>query len=148
MSLLFPEIVLRDLEKGEISFNPVFGIWSKSSNLYKSCFQRKLPMESTQQMFAQGKKERGGREEGNPNSHKSFIRKVTYQRGFHKSFCHHMLINRDSQVALVVKNLPAKAAGVRDTGLISGLGRSPGEGHGNPLKYSYLENPMDRGYSP
>ena len=99
---------------GEISFNPVVGIWSKSSNLYKPCFQGKLPMESTQQMFVQGKKERGGREEGNPNSHKSFIRKVTHQRDCHKSFCHHMLINRGSQVALVVKNLPAKAGGTRD----------------------------------
>ena len=86
---------------GEISFNPVFGIWSKSSNLYKPCFQGKLPMESTQQMFVQGKKERGGREEGNPNSHKSFIRKVTHQRDCHKSFCHHMLINRGSQLPYV-----------------------------------------------
>ena len=34
---------------------------------------------------------------------------------------------------------------VKDEGLILGLGRSPGEGNGNPLKYSYLENPMDRG---
>ena len=42
----------------------------------------------------------------------------------------------------VVKNLPASA---RDVGLISGLGRSPGEGNGNPLQYSCLENPMDRG---
>ena len=32
-----------------------------------------------------------------------------------------------------------------DTGLIPGLGGSPGEGHGNPLQYSSLENPMDRG---
>ena len=31
-----------------------------------------------------------------------------------------------------------------DAGLIPGLGRSPGEGHGNPLQYSFLENPMDR----
>ena len=105
-------------------------------------------MESTQQMFVQGKKERGGREEGNPNSHKSFIRKVTHQRDCHKSFYHHMLINRGSQVARVVKNLPAKAGSIRDTGLIPGLGRYPGGGHGNPFKYSYLENPMDRGYSP
>ena len=34
---------------------------------------------------------------------------------------------------------------VRDSGLIPGLGRSPGGGHGNPLQYSCLENPMDRG---
>ena len=50
-----------------------------------------------------------------------------------------------SQVALVVKNLPANAGDVRDTGLVPGSGRSPGEGHGNPFQYSSLENPMDRG---
>ena len=50
-----------------------------------------------------------------------------------------------SQVALVVKNLPASAGGVRDEGSIPGLGRSPGGGHGNPLQYSCLEDPMDRG---
>ena len=49
------------------------------------------------------------------------------------------------QVALVVKNPPDNAGGVRDTGLIPGWGRSPGGGHGNPLHYSYLENSMDRG---
>ena len=42
----------------------------------------------------------------------------------------------------VIKNLPAKAG---DMGLIPGLERSPGEGNGNPLQYSYLGNPMDRG---
>ena len=50
-----------------------------------------------------------------------------------------------SQVALVVKNLPANAGDVRDTGSIPGLGRSSGEGNGNPLQYSCMENPMDRG---
>ena len=50
-----------------------------------------------------------------------------------------------SQVALVVKNLPAKAGDMRDVSLIPGSGRSPGGGHGNPLQYSCLENPMDRG---
>ena len=50
-----------------------------------------------------------------------------------------------SQAALTVKNLPANAGEVGDEGSISGSGRSPGEGHGNPLQYSYLENPMDRG---
>ena len=45
----------------------------------------------------------------------------------------------------VVKNLPANAGDIRDMGSIPGLGRSPGEGHGNPLPYSCLENPMDRG---
>ena len=50
-----------------------------------------------------------------------------------------------SQMALVVKNLPANAGGIRDMGLISGSGRSPGGGHGNPLQYSCLENLMNRG---
>ena len=45
----------------------------------------------------------------------------------------------------VVKNLPANAGDMRDVGLIPGLGRSPGVGNGNPLQYSCLENPMDRG---
>ena len=52
---------------------------------------------------------------------------------------------RASQVALVVKNPPATAGDVRDAGSIPGSGRSPGGGHGNPLQYSCLENPMDRG---
>ena len=50
-----------------------------------------------------------------------------------------------SQVALVVKNLPAKAGNVRDPGSIPGSGRSPGEGTGTPLQHSCLENPIDRG---
>ena len=45
----------------------------------------------------------------------------------------------------MVKNLPADAGDVRDLGLIPGLGRSPGEGNGNPFQYSCLENFMDRG---
>ena len=48
-------------------------------------------------------------------------------------------------MALVVKNPPANAGDVKDTGLIPGLERSPAEGNGNPLQYSCLENPMDRG---
>ena len=50
-----------------------------------------------------------------------------------------------SQVALVVKNLPVNAGDIRDLGSIPGLERSPGGGHGNPLQYSCLENPMGRG---
>ena len=50
----------------------------------------------------------------------------------------------NSQVVLVVKNMPANAGVIRDMGLILGWGRSPGGGHGNPLQYSCLENPMDR----
>ena len=56
-----------------------------------------------------------------------------------------------SQVALVVKNLPANAGDKRDLGSISGLGSSPGGGHGNPPQYSCLENPYGQrslaGYS-
>ena len=50
-----------------------------------------------------------------------------------------------SLVALVVKNPSANVGDIRDVGSIPGPGRSPGEGHGNPLQYSCLENPMDRG---
>ena len=50
-----------------------------------------------------------------------------------------------SLVALVVKTLPANAGDLRDVGLIPGLERSPGEENGNPLQYSCLENPMERG---
>ena len=46
------------------------------------------------------------------------------------------------QVALVVKNMPVSAG---DLGLIPRLGRSPGGEHGDPLQYSCLENPLDRG---
>ena len=45
----------------------------------------------------------------------------------------------------MVENLPASEGDARDTGSIPGLGRSPGEGSGNPLQYSCLKNPMDRG---
>ena len=48
-------------------------------------------------------------------------------------------------MALVIKDLPANAGNIRNTGSVPRLGRSPGGGHGNPLSYSCLENPMDRG---
>jgi len=50
-----------------------------------------------------------------------------------------------SQVVLVIKNTAANAGNIGDAGLIPGLGRSPGGGHGYPFQYSCLENPMDRG---
>ena len=50
-----------------------------------------------------------------------------------------------SQVVLVVKNPPDNAEDIRDMGSIPGLGRSPGEGNGNPLWYSCLENSMNGG---
>ena len=46
-------------------------------------------------------------------------------------------------MALVVKDLPANAGDARDVGSISGSGRSFGGGHGTPLQYSCLENPVD-----
>ena len=46
---------------------------------------------------------------------------------------------------MVVKNLPATVGDIKDAGSIPGSGRSPGGGHGDPLQYSCLENPMDRG---
>ena len=51
------------------------------------------------------------------------------------------------QVVLMIKNPPADARDIRDEGLIPGSRRSPGGGNGNPLQYSCLENPMDRGAS-
>ena len=50
-----------------------------------------------------------------------------------------------SQVVLVAKNSPVNAGDIRDVGSVSRMGRSPGEGNGNPLQYSCLENPMDGG---
>ena len=44
----------------------------------------------------------------------------------------------------MVKNLPANGGAAGETDSVPGLGRSPGEGHGNPLQYSCLENAMDR----
>ena len=49
-----------------------------------------------------------------------------------------------SEVALVVNNAPINAGDARDVGLIPVLERSPGEGNGNALQYSCMENPMDR----
>ena len=48
-------------------------------------------------------------------------------------------------MVLEIKSLPANAGDLRDVSSISGMGRSPGGGDSNPLQYSCLENPMDRG---
>ena len=57
-----------------------------------------------------------------------------------------MMMTLDTdKVMLVVKNPPANAGDLRDSGSIPGLGRSPRVGNGNPLQYSCMENPMDRG---
>ena len=62
-----------------------------------------------------------------------------------KSFSQVRMTNRASQMALVVRNLPANAEDIRVMGSIPGSGRSAGGGHGNPLQYFCQENPMDRG---
>ena len=49
-------------------------------------------------------------------------------------------------MTLMVKNPPTNARDVNDASLMPGLGRCPGEEHGNPLQYFCLENPMDRGW--
>ena len=51
-----------------------------------------------------------------------------------------------TRASQVVKNPPARAGGAGDLGSVPGLGRSPGEGNGNLLHYSCLENPMDRAW--
>ena len=55
------------------------------------------------------------------------------------------MVKRAFQVALVVKNLPAKAGDTRDVSSIPGSGRSSGVGNGTPLQYSSLEISKDRG---
>ena len=54
-------------------------------------------------------------------------------------------VRQMSLVVLVIKNLPANSGDKGDTGSVPGWGRSPGGGHGNPFRYSCLENLMDRG---
>ena len=68
----------------------------------------------------------------------------TYQNSYSTIYTNTQIYKHTPQVP-VVKNLPANAGDIRDTGLIPGSERSPGGGHGNPLQYSFLENPIDRG---
>ena len=56
-----------------------------------------------------------------------------------------MFVNGLPKWCLVIKNPPDNAGDLRDMGSTPGSGRSPGRGHGDPLQYSCLENPMDRG---
>ena len=57
---------------------------------------------------------------------------------------HKYNLTKKHGVVLMVKNPLAMQGDTRDTGSISVSGRSPGEGHGNPLQYSFLETPIDR----
>ena len=59
---------------------------------------------------------------------------------FHEK-CRGPVFHWTFQVVLVVKNLPANAGDIRDTGSIPCSGRNPGEGCSNPLQYPYMENP-------
>ena len=63
----------------------------------------------------------------------------------HLGCFHEVIFKQASQVALAVKNPPANAGNKRDAVSIHGSGRSPGGKHDNPLQYSCLEDPMDRG---
>ena len=77
-----------------------------------------------------------------PSSHTAY-------RYNNENFYAHFLwqiIGFRTTVVLVVKNPPANAGNIRDVGSIPGSGRSPRGGHGNPLQYSCLENPMDRAF--
>ena len=76
------------------------------------------------------------------NSHLTREHKKTANKQM-KDAPHYMLLG-DCK-ALAVKNPPVNAGDLRDMGSTLGLGRSSGGGHGNPLQYSFLENPMDRG---
>ena len=58
---------------------------------------------------------------------------------------YHLPTRRIYPGGTVIKNLPVSARDARETGLICGLGKTPGEGNGNPFQYSCLENPMDGG---
>ena len=66
----------------------------------------------------------------------------------YKHTCTHVIWNRGHRYLLrelFYYHSGGNAGDIRDSGLIPGSGRSPGGGNGNPLQYSYLENPMDRG---
>ena len=63
--------------------------------------------------------------------------------GIYGIYIMHYTCIMTSQVVLVVKNLPVNSGDTRDAGSIPGLGRSPGEGNGDPLQYFYLGNPLD-----
>ena len=76
-----------------------------------------------------------------PSSPATSLRLVTQAAGGDGP---HRLPSVGSQVALVVKNLPASAEDIGVVSSIPGSGRSPGAGRGNPLQYSCLENSMDR----
>ena len=83
-------------------------------------------------------------------SHHHFLKRLFFQNCVSCLFCyrlidHRCIYLRASQVTLVGKNLPANAEVKRDVGSIPRMGRYPRRGHGNPLQFSCLENPMELG---
>ena len=82
---------------------------------------------------------------GNLNNLSSLIQLMNGSVQIQPTFNYYLYYFWASQVVLVVKSPPANPGDKRDGGLIPGLGRSPGEGYGNPLQYSCLKNLMDRG---
>jgi len=70
-----------------------------------------------------------------------------FKNNFYKAFekYYDFLTYNMSDMTQWVKNPPANAGDIRDVGSIPRLGRSPGEGNSNPVQYSCLGNPMDRG---
>ena len=73
------------------------------------------------------------------------VHRLTKSWTWLSDWAQHRFYNLALPLASQVKNLPANAGDVGDTGLIPGLGRSSGGGLNNPLQYFFLENPMDRG---
>ena len=85
-------------------------------------------------------------EEASLDGRKKKTKNSCYRQGRWNCFLTQWSVNgRAPQVALVVKNSPANARDIRNLGSIPWSGRSPRKGSGNPLQYSYLESPMDRG---
>ena len=68
---------------------------------------------------------------------------MSIPENFHE-YSGYLLVIRASQVALVVKNLPANTGDARDASLVPGLGRSPGVGNGTPLQCPCLKNAMNK----
>ena len=90
----------------------------------------------------------GTAEEGSDLAFESKVREAANKRKYHSKLAFKALAEDfpggPEKVARMVKNPPIDAGDIRDTDLFPESGRSPGGGHGNPLQYSCLENPMDR----
>ena len=86
-----------------------------------------------------------GEGKGYPLQYSPLENSMEYSPWGHKESYMTEQLSLSLQVTLVVKNSLANAGDLRDTVSIPGLGRSPGEGHGNPLQFSCLENPLDKG---